>query len=166
MGGAMGGGEMSGWRIDGKIQTSPKSPKTSPSGGCARGARPPHQPTMNKQHKLPAQTVNFSNRGGKYCTVGINQTIRNMAATRSQLRKRGGGKGRSGSAAKSKDDGSTNKGGKDKEESKEEGEDFEIVYKNGKAYRKYKDLPDVGYLITYGLPGQEGKSTRDPTKPW
>ena len=90
-----------------------------------------------------------------------------MAATRSQLRKRGGGKGRSGSAAKSsKDDGSTNKGGKDKEESKEEGEDFEIVYKNGKAYRKYKDLPDVGYLITYGLPGQEGKSTRDPTKPW
>ena len=89
-----------------------------------------------------------------------------MAATRSQLRKRGGGKGRNESAAKSKDDGSTNKGGKDKEESKEEGEDFEIVYKNGKAYRKYKDLPDVGYLITYGLPGQEGKSTRDPTKPW
>ena len=79
-----------------------------------------------------------------------------MAATRSQLRKRGSGKG-SESAAKSKDG---------KEESKKEGEDYEIVYKNGKAYRKLKDLPDVGYLITYGLPGQEGKSSRDPTKPW
>ena len=80
-----------------------------------------------------------------------------MAATRSQLRKRGGGKGSTESAAKSKDG---------KEESKKEGEDYEIVYKNGKAYRKLKDLPDVGYLITYGLPGQEGKSSRDPTKPW
>ena len=80
-----------------------------------------------------------------------------MAATRSQLRKRGG-KG---------SDGSTNKDGGNKEEkSKKEGEDYEIVYKNGKAYRKLKDLPDVGYLITYGLPGQEGKSSRDPTKPW
>ena len=87
-----------------------------------------------------------------------------MAATRSQLRKRGSGKG-SESAAKSKEDGSTNKEGR-KEESKKEGEDDEIVYKNGKAYRKLKDLPDVGYLITYGLPGQEGKSSRDPTKPW
>ena len=87
-----------------------------------------------------------------------------MAATRSQLRKRGSGKG-SESAAKSKEDGSTNKEGR-KEESKKEGEDYEIVYKNGKAYRKLKDLPDVGYLITYGLPGQEGKSSRDPTKPW
>eukprot|EP00563_Minutocellus_polymorphus_P020876 CAMPEP_0197726446 /NCGR_PEP_ID=MMETSP1434-20131217/15843_1 /TAXON_ID=265543 /ORGANISM="Minutocellus polymorphus, Strain CCMP3303" /LENGTH=140 /DNA_ID=CAMNT_0043312387 /DNA_START=94 /DNA_END=516 /DNA_ORIENTATION=+ len=53
---------------------------------------------------------------------------------------------------------------KSKEASKEQ--DFEIVYKNGKAYRVLKDLPDVGYLITYGLPGQEGKSSRDPTKPW
>jgi len=144
------------------------SPKTSPSGGARhRATRISHLADQNRQ------STNFSNRWGSNRTGGINQTaaqpiqtIRNMAATRSQLRKRGGGKGRSGSAAKSKDDGSTNKGGKDKEESKEEGEDFEIVYKNGKAYRKYKDLPDVGYLITYGLPGQEGKSTRDPTKPW
>ena len=90
-----------------------------------------------------------------------------MAAKRSQLRKRGGGKGSRGAAAKSKDDGSTNrKEGGNKEEKSKEGEDYEIVYKNGKAYRKLKDLPDVGYLITYGLPGQEGKSSRDPTKPW
>ena len=87
-----------------------------------------------------------------------------MAATRSQLRKRGAkgksAKDESAADAKKNDDGTNNM-------SKKEGEqEYEIVYKNGKAYRKLKDLPDVGYLITYGLPGQEGKSARDPTKPW
>ena len=87
-----------------------------------------------------------------------------MAAKRSQMRKRGA-KGKSAkdetaADAKKNDDGTNNM-------SKKEGEqEYEIVYKNGKAYRKLKDLPDVGYLITYGLPGQEGKSSRDPTKPW
>ena len=80
------------------------------------------------------------------------------------MRKRGA-KGKSAkdetaADAKKNDDGTNNM-------SKKEGEqEYEIVYKNGKAYRKLKDLPDVGYLITYGLPGQEGKSSRDPTKPW
>ena len=64
-----------------------------------------------------------------------------------------------------KADAKKNDGTNKEEDTKKEGE-YEIVYKNGKAYRKLKDLPDVGYLITYGLPGQEGKSTRDPTKPW
>lgn len=96
-----------------------------------------------------------------------------MAAARSQLRKRGNAKGKSakvepGSAsskaddAKTTDDSTRNK----QKEGKEDEQEYEIVYKNGKAYRKLKDLPDVGYLITYGLPGQEGKSTRDPTRPW
>lgn len=91
-----------------------------------------------------------------------------MTATRSPLRKRGA-KGKSAkdepataskAADAKKNDDSTKKEGKEGEQ------EYEIVYKNGKAYRKLKDLPDVGYLITYGLPGQEGKSTRDPTKPW
>ena len=88
-----------------------------------------------------------------------------MASSRSSLRKRGA-KGKSAkdepsSASKVAD------AKKNDDSTKKEGEqEYEIVYKNGKAYRKLKDLPDVGYLITYGLPGQEGKSTRDPTKPW
>ena len=80
------------------------------------------------------------------------------------MRKRGA-KGKSAkdetaADAKKNDDGTTKKEGKEGEQ------EYEIVYKNGKAYRKLKDLPDVGYLITYGLPGKEGKSARDPTKPW
>ena len=96
-----------------------------------------------------------------------------MAATRSQLRKRGNAKGKSAkdepssassqaADAKKTDDRTSNK----QKDGKEGEQEYEIVYKNGKAYRKLKDLPDVGYLITYGLPGQEGKSTRDPTRPW
>lgn len=95
-----------------------------------------------------------------------------MAATRSQMRKRGGkGKGKSAKdeptgAGKTAADAKKNDDGTTKKEGKEGEQEYEIVYKNGKAYRKLKDLPDVGYLITYGLPGQEGKSSRDPTKPW
>ena len=87
-----------------------------------------------------------------------------MAATKSQLRKRGATAKDDAAAA---DDAKATKDAPAKTSGKAEGEGkYEIVYKNGKAYRKLRDLPDVGYLITYGLPGQEGKSTRDPTKPW
>ena len=89
-----------------------------------------------------------------------------MAATRSSLRKRGA----KGKSAKDEPVATASKAAdakKNDNSTKKEGEqEYEIVYKNGKAYRKLRDLPDVGYLITYGLPGQEGKSTRDPTKPW
>ena len=86
------------------------------------------------------------------------------------MRKRGA-KGKSAkdeptSTSKGAADAKKNDGSTTKKEGKEGEQEYEIVYKNGKAYRKLKDLPDVGYLITYGLPGQEGKSSRDPTKPW
>ena len=90
-----------------------------------------------------------------------------MAATRSQLCKRGAkGKSAKDEPGKTAADAKKNDDGTPKKEGKEGEQEYEIVYKNGKAYRKLKDLPDVGYLITYGLPGQEGKSARDPTKPW
>lgn len=82
------------------------------------------------------------------------------------MRKRGAkGKSTKDEPASSKADAKKNDDST-KKEGKEGEQEYEIVYKNGKAYRKLKDLPDVGYLITYGLPGQEGKSDRDPTKPW
>ena len=81
-----------------------------------------------------------------------------MAQTRSPLRQRKKSKDTS-------DDGKAEAANPRPEEKGEGGED-EIIIKNGKAYKKRKDLPDVGYLLTYGMPGKEGRSTRDPSKPW
>ena len=45
-----------------------------------------------------------------------------------------------------------------------EKEEDEIIVKNGKSYRVRKQLPDVGYLLKYGIPGKEGQ--RNPSKKW
>ena len=45
-----------------------------------------------------------------------------------------------------------------------EKEEDEIIVKNGKSNRVRKQLPDVGYLLKYGIPGKEGQ--RNPSKKW
>ena len=45
-----------------------------------------------------------------------------------------------------------------------EKEEDEIIVKNGKSYRVRKQLPDVGYVLKYGIPGKEGQ--RNPSKKW
>ena len=53
---------------------------------------------------------------------------------------------------------------KEEDDPPKEKEEDEIIVKNGKSYRVRKQLPDVGYVLKYGIPGKEGQ--RDPSKKW